>query len=228
MAFKITAEETIRAWLRDTLAASGMSASEWAQKAGISRATIYRALNPDIRLTMSLRSLVQLAEAAGVEPPGVPPGNLAPRIVQLPIVHLVAAGAWRVTEEWDEPIGYAPVEYIEHYAGFKQWCEQVVGDSYNRLIPDGSIVHVVDAVELGYAPRHGDTVIAVRSRMQGALNERSLKQVEIDNKGNVQLWPRSYNPMWFEPISLTDGTRPDDEVEVYIAAKVLRSYQRFD
>lgn len=224
-----TPADRTRNWLRETMDATGMTASEWAAKAGVSRATIFRALKPGYQFTTSRRTLQMLAAAAGVDHPDIEAHAAPPGSCDLPIRYEVAAGAWRaVDEQVDVPYGHIRVERVSPYEHFAQWAERVVGDSYNKVVPEGSLVHVVDAVDMQYQPRHGDTVVVVRRRAQGAFEERSLKQIEIGRDGEVSLWPRSHNPRWSEPLELMAGLREGEDVEILIAGKVIRSYQVFD
>lgn len=150
--------------------------------------------------------------------------------IQLPVIHEVAAGAWRAEDEvrQDEPYGYYEAVVEPEYQDVRQWLELVRGQSMTRLgLTDGALVHVLDAIDLRYQPRHGDLVIVVRTRAQGAFVERSVKQVELTPTG-VQLWGRSYDERYNVPLSLTDGL-PDgaDDVSVQIVGKVLRAYIDF-
>lgn len=148
-------------------------------------------------------------------------------VVDLSIRHEAAAGNWLAIDELrDEPFGSAPTALVPEYAQYAQWLERVRGDSMDRLLPDGALVHVVDAIEMGYTPHTGDLVIATRTRAQGAFIERSIKQVAVTGAG-LQLWPRSYNARWSEPLSLTEGVRENDDVEVAIVGKVVRAYLTF-
>lgn len=150
-----------------------------------------------------------------------------PETQRLPIRFKVAAGAWEpVDDVQDAPIGYWEAYALPAYRGVSQWLERVVGDSYNQRVPEGSLIHVIDALEIGYAPRHGDTVVVTRTRAQGAFVERTIKEVVLTPVG-VELWPRSYNPRWNQPLSLTDGANGADDVEVRIVGKVVRAYQDF-
>jgi hypothetical protein len=115
---------------------------------------------------------------------------------------------------------------IAPYAEFPQWLERVRGESMNKVLPDGCLAHVVDAIALGYTPRHEDLVVVVRRRAQGSFEERSIKQVALTPEG-PQLWPRSYDPRWTEPLSLTNGVSADQDLEVEIVGKVVRAYMTF-
>lgn len=178
---------------------------------------IARALQCDVRYL--------LGESADV---GDPPQTIVERggMRSLPIRHEVAAGLWRERDEQaDAPMGEAPAFVLPAYERFDQWLERVIGPSMNRLgITDGSLIHVVDAIDLRYEPVNDDVVVVERSRAQGALIERSVKQISIDPEG-IELWGRSYEERFNVPLSLTAGTAPhEDDVTVQIAGKVVRAY----
>lgn len=150
------------------------------------------------------------------------------KYVRLPILHKAAAGFWLPADEIaDQPIGFYPEALVlPEYAEVQQWIEVVEGDSMNRLLPDGALIHVVDAIGLGYAPRHDDIVVVVRRRAQGAFVERSVKQVALTPTG-VELWPRSFNEKWSTPLPFLDGVRENEDVEIEIVGKVVKAYIDF-
>jgi hypothetical protein len=89
----------------------------------------------------------------------------------------------------------------------------------NLRAPEGSIAHVVDAVAISYVPQDGHMVEVERRRAGGQMIERTLKEVRW-NAGRIELWPRSSNPKWSEPVVLRDGTYEDD-IEVAIVGLVV-------
>lgn len=166
-----------------------------------------------------------------VENPGNRPGYYNSKdltvVVDMPIRHEVAAGNWLATDELhDQPLGSAPTALVPQYAGFSQWLDRVRGDSMDRILPDGALVHVVDAIEIRYEPKHDDLVIVTRTRAQGAFIERSVKQVAVTPQG-VQLWPRSHNARWNLPLNVGAGGEGADDMEVVISGKVIRAYLSF-
>jgi hypothetical protein len=84
---------------------------------------------------------------------------------------------------------------------FPQWLEKVVGDSADLKIPNGHYAHVVDAIEMGYAPRAGDWVVVERRSDQGGKRERTIKQVELGPRGQVRLFPAPRTPGGKNPSS---------------------------
>jgi len=160
------------------------------------------------------------------EPGEGPPLPLQPETM-LPIRYEVAAGAWLATDEAvDEPLGVHRAQLVEGYERWPQWLERVRGDSYNRFIPDGALIHVVDAIAMGYEPAHEDVVVVVRTRAQGAFRERTVKQVVLAPEG-IQLWPRSYNDKWSQPLDVGEDMNLENGDTVEIVAKVLRAYVSF-
>ena len=173
-------------------------------------------------LECDVRFLIGEVDAAGA------PNPAATAWQDLPILHKVAAGAWRAVDEDDQrgPKTY-PAFRLPQYAHCQQWLEEVEGDSADRFIPPGALAHAVSAIDMGYEPRHGDFVIVVRTRAQGSVVERTIKQIELRPKGVVELWPRSHNPRWNAPIVLHEGVAENEDIEVTIAAKVVQAYMSF-
>ncbi len=101
-----------------------------------------------------------------------------------------------------------------------------MGDSINERIREGAFAHVVDAFEIGYSPKAGDYVVIERTRDQGALRERSIKQVAIGKNG-VEFWPRSTNPKWSEPLVLNFDGQGRELVDVALVGLVIGVYDPF-
>ena len=158
------------------------------------------------------------------------PGEAAPEVggeFQLPVLFTVAAGAWRENDDHnqDHP-RMAPAQRLPPYDAWPQWLEEVEGDSMNRMIPPGSLVHVVDTRAMGYEARHGDLVVVLRTRAGGFFQERTIKQVEL-TPHSVELWPRSYNEKWSTPLEVSNGAKDDETATVAIVGKVVRAYIGF-
>lgn len=214
----------IRAWLNQVMADRGLSVTEWAKAAGVARTTIARPLKESYEFVTSSRTLAKLASAAGVSAPDIRRPTEAQIIpLFLPVRYRVQAGHWIEVDyaEQEYPSPPKAVRPDPDFGDWPQWLEQVVGDSVDREIPEGHFVHVVDAIEMGYAPQDGDFVVVERRREQGRLRERSVKQVAI-NGGRVELWPRSHNPAWNKPLDLS---HPEEGVEVEIVGYVIGAYR---
>lgn len=225
------APEQIRSWLLQTMETKGWSARHWANAADVTPSTVQRALKEDYKFVTSSRTLAKLAKAAGVPPPDLSGtrglGGGTAGEVRLPIRYEVAASGFLPRDELPQrPCGYRRVQAIRPFQDFTQWLERVVNESMNRIIPPGSLVHVVDAIEIGYAPNHDDVVVVERVRGNGWLVERTVKQVAMTSEG-VELWPRSHNPRYQSPISLVGGAEPEEDVQVHIVGLVIRAYMNF-
>lgn len=159
------------------------------------------------------------------------PSNGDVRIVGrlLQVRYRVRAGDWQELEFEEPPEQWAnPVLPNPKYAEWPQWLERVEGDSVNLKVPDGHYIHVVDALEMGYRPKTGDWVVCERRRDQGAVRERTVKQVEVIPDipfDLVRLWPRSKNPKWSEPVDLRNGARSGEEgLDARIVGLVIGAY----
>lgn len=220
-------------YLRHLIAETGKTATELARLAGVSQTTLTRPLNnPDHKYAVKFQTLQDLSEKTGVPLPeslvsarraGL---GKAPDELRLPIRYEVAAGGFLRRDDLPQtPYGYRTVASVPPYEHDPQWLERVVSDSMNRLIPEGAVIHVVDAKAIRYRPAHGDVVVVERSYAQGSLVERTVKQVELTPEGPL-LWPRSHNPRWSAPIPLVEGHEGED-VTVEIVGRVLRAYTFF-
>lgn len=235
--------ETLRARVLERLNATGQSARSAALKAGLSDGAvrnILRGRSPGAQM----RTLNALAPVLGVSVAWLmgqttdlgDAANENPQLVEapsqtLPIKYEVGAGYW-VELDHVTQVNYGSSVVMKDpvYSPFEQWLERVVGDSMDRDYPPGSLVHVVDAVSIGYAPRHGDHVILEVTRHQGLEMERSVKEVVMTPDG-PEFWPRSNNPRWQKPVSLTgevmrrQESSSDDSIEIRVAGLVLGSYR---
>lgn len=227
----VTTAQKIRDWLSAALAASQMTVSELAIKSGVNRATIFRAMKPGYEFVTSRRTVEALAEALNVPPPEseARERQLIPKF--LPVRFIVKAGLWMEMEDFaqdfveDSPLAVVP---DPRFAEWPQWLERVDGDSVNKMAADGSYIHVVDALEMGYSPLDKDFVVVERRRngedTMWQVRERSVKQVEVDKKGRIKLWPRSTNPKWSEPIDYTTGLKEGEDAQAQVVGLVLGVY----
>lgn len=219
----MTPAEAIRAWMKETMAAKGLGPTEWADKAKVARSTVFRALKDDYQFKTSTSTLAKLASAAEVAAPGLPvaTGPVVPEF--LTVRYEVGAGLWRRVDDVQAFFGTFPVAPDPAYAGVPQWLERVVGDSMDKEYRPGELVHVVDAAEIGYAPRPGDHVILQMSRAEGQEVERTVKEYQRGPKGEHQFWPRSTSARWQEPITVHPGL--DQTFSVEVVGLVIGSYR---
>jgi len=219
--------QQIRDWLMSVMDEKGLSPPQWAKRAGVAASTIQRAIKPDYKFVTSTKTLAKLAGAVGATPPRVEKATndtISPLF--LPVLHKVQAGLWLEVDAESQLMSEAPKAVMPdpRYSQWPQWLEEVVGDSANLKIPEGSFAHVVDAIEMGYAPRQDDWVVVERRRAGGLLRERTIKQVALNGSGEIELWPRSTNPKWVSPVSLTAGSRAGEDIEVEVVGLVIGFY----
>lgn len=156
------------------------------------------------------------------------PGNEAvlnspPRAVR--VVSRVQAGAWRETPELpgDERYDvFVPVEPI--YANLQVVGAEVVGASMDLLYPAGTLLIVVNAIDLGdgWMPEPGDRVLARRLSREG-LYETTVKEFAVDAQGRAWLVPRSSDPSLM-PVPAETPLDADDE-PVRVVGLVIGSYR---
>lgn len=215
----------IRAWMVQVMADTGLTVTTWTTKAGVARTTVARPIKEGYAFVTSSRTLAKLAKAAGVEAPDFRKSGEAQIVpLFLPVRYRVQAGHWIEVDfaEQDYPSPPRAVRPDPQFGDWPQWLEVVVGDSVDREIPPGHFAHVVDAIEMGYAPQADDFVVVERRRDQGRLRERSIKQVAMNADGEIELWPRSHNPAWDKPLQLA---APGDGVEVEVVGLVIGAYR---
>lgn len=153
---------------------------------------------------------------------------MEPRTQDMIIRDRVQAGAWLAADDTDqgEPRRH-PFARDPRFPHADQWLSEVVGDSVDKLgIFSGDLVHCVDVDGSGWALQSGAIVEIERLRFHGAERELSIKQAEVTPQG-VLFWPRSSNPRWQEPLSLTDGAEGDDDMIVRVRGLVVQSIRRF-
>lgn len=223
--------------LRELVNESGKSARAVSLGAGLGATAIKDILSGKSR-DPSADTITRIANQLGVAISDIfedadvdaPAPDGAARKVQivpryLAVRYRVRAGHWYELDV-DEPPRQTEMAVLPNprYAQWPQWLEEVVGDSVNLKIPAGHFAHVVDAREMGYQPKDGDWVVVERHRDDGAVRERTIKQIAIDSAGKVKLWPRSTNPAFQTPVQMTNGSRSGESVEAYIVGLVIGAY----
>lgn len=139
----------------------------------------------------------------------------------------VQAGAWLAADDTDQsaPRKY-PFARDPRFPHAHQWLSEVVGDSVDQLgIFNNDLVHCIDVEDAGWALQSGAIVEVERVRFEGAERELSIKQVEV-TPTRVLLWPRSSNPRWQDPLSMTEGAGNEDVV-VRVRGLVVQSIRRY-
>lgn len=222
------------AYLRGVIEATGRTPTELARLALVSPTTLTRPLSKvDHKSAIKFQTLAAIAEKTGIPLPATLVAanrdtRSLPKELRLAIRHEVAASGFLARDDLPQvPYGYRRVAPVSPYEFEEQWLERVISDSMDKLIPVGAEIHVVDAEGLRYTPRHNDIVVVERTRDQGALVERTVKQIAITPDGQVELWPRSHNPRWNAPIQIASDSDDPEHVTVHIAGLVIRAYLNF-
>lgn len=123
------------------------------------------------------------------------------------VLGMVKAGDWLKSHQWDEDECYfidAPTR------GFKNTYGLVIkGDSMNRIFSEGEILVVCPISNYTNTLRSGDYVIVERTNYTGST-EATAKELEIKD-GKALLWPRSHNPEYTAPVSISWPHKTPDE-----------------
>lgn len=137
----------------------------------------------------------------------------------MPVRFRVQAGSWlEVDAAIDEVIATIPFNRDPAYpANRQQYAVQILGDSMDRIFPDGTYAIVVDAD--GQKPLNNDLVIVRRT--QRGLVERTVKRY-VETTAGAELRPESHDPR-HKPLRL-EG---DADTTIEIEAFVIGRYDRF-
>lgn len=142
---------------------------------------------------------------------------------QVAVLGDVQAGAWREIDDEPETPEMIPV-YLAGFEGAQLFALRVRGTSMDRHYPDGTMVIVCPAAEIGV--REGDHVVVRRRR--GSLVETTLKEV-VKEKGGVALWPRSSDPAFQDPIrveTVRDADEGPEIIGVIVSSYTVRPIQQ--
>jgi len=141
----------------------------------------------------------------------------------VPVLGTVQAGLFAVIPDDPEPAGFVPL-VLPGFEAASLYALRIVGESMNRVYPDGTIVIVCPAAEIGI--RDGDHVIV--RHVRNGLAETTVKEV-VQEKAGVSLWPRSTDPAFQAPVRLARDADADDGHEiigVVVSSYVIRPVQR--
>lgn len=217
--------------LAAAIKSSGKAATALALEAGMSPTGVRDLLKGKSKAP-SLTTISAIADALGLSindiidvELGLNPAPKRNSITKfLTVRHKVQAGAWfEADQQANDASEMFPVAENPKYAGHPQWLEQIVGNSVDLIIPDGALAHVIDAVSLEYTPKDGDLVIVERTRDGGHIRERTIKQVRIPSPTQIELWPRSTDARFQDPITYAEGD--EESVSVAVVGLVVGSYR---
>ena len=229
------------------LEATGLSASGASKAAGKSDAirNLQRAVRENKRQGISTATLNALAPVlgtttiwlmagAGPEQPGAEPessaGSRDPDIgangfVRAMYGGIVEAGTYREIGEFADPDrepDFVPRD--ERFPRAAYFIFDVAGDSMNAAEPPMKAGSRVVAVRLDnfrnrLALQSGDIVVIERTREDGALRERSVKELEL-GEDETRFCPRSTNPR-HQPIVVPKDFEADDATNVQVLGVVI-------
>ena len=149
--------------------------------------------------------------------------GLRPVTRYVPVIGSVQAGLWaEIPDEEPETEEALPV-VMQGFAGARLFALKIRGPSMDRYYPEGAMVIVCPAAEIGV--RDGDHVVVRRRR--GMLVETTLKEVVQDVDG-ISLWPRSTDPKFQEPVrlaSIRDADEGPEIIGVVVSSYMVRPIQ---
>lgn len=216
-----TQKKLIAEWVADGLRQEGKSQTGLGRALGITQPNVFRILRGE--RSLRAEEIPVVAKYLDRPFPWAQTSVLAGATTaltegQMPVLGRVQAGAWMADDgSIDETIGAIPFGRDTAYPPTReQYAVQIVGDSMDRILPEGSYAIVLAAD--GATPVHGDLVIV--RRVNNGLIERTVKRfVEVDGG---QLVPESTNPRHL-PIALS---APAEGVTIEIEGFVIGRYQR--
>ncbi|MCR5876958.1 LexA family transcriptional regulator [Phenylobacterium sp. J367] len=208
------------AWLKAELAKPGRSQSALARFMGLAAEQVNRMCAGSRRIQADEADKIR-AYLAATSPGGATIPHISPKpqaAVGLPIKGTVEAGSWRevaFTDLEHEPETLpAPKSVVDSGA----FALRVSGPSMDQRYPDGSYV-IVQPWHGGPLPI-GKRVVVERARPDG-LVETTVKELVVNGRGDLELWPRSTHPAHQTPIPHKDL----DGVTVRIVGTVMYSFQ---
>lgn len=158
---------------------------------------------------------------------GIKEGPMArlPQITEVLVSAEVAAGKWGEHFEWPPEDCFTVTFYgpEDRFPRLTKYGVQVVGDSMDKVFPEGTILECIKYIELGEDPRDGEYVI-VHRRDKTGLYECTVKRFREDADGHKWLEPESTNPDFQAPIFVND-TGEEDSVLIY--ARVTRAQRDY-
>jgi phage repressor protein C with HTH and peptisase S24 domain len=135
----------------------------------------------------------------------------------------VEAGAWRVSEHWNDERAFVIEGMPCPIPGAKRFGLVVVGMSMNEFYEPGTVLDCVSIFKGGVEPKSGDHVIVERVRPDG-LRELTVKEYRMED-GGYRLVPRSTKPE-FQPIEYPgpDVDQPAESERVEVIGFVISAY----
>lgn len=149
--------------------------------------------------------------------------GLRPISRMVPVVGIVQAGLWQEIVGDDAETGELLPFNLQGFENAQLFALRVSGTSMNLHYPEGTRVVVCPVAQIGV--REGDHVVVRRRR--GGLVETTLKEV-VQTREGIELWPRSSDPRFQEPVRLAVNREADEGPEiiaVVVSAYTIRPMQ---
>lgn len=161
--------------------------------------------------------LLNLENVSETPPPNIEEGD------SLVVNGSVEAGAWRVSEYWNDERGYVIEGMPSPVPGATRFGLVCVGRSMDLFYEPGTVLDCVSIFKGGVQPQSGDHVIVECIREDG-LRELTVKEYH-EESGRFMLLPRSSRPDLFEPLEYPgpDEDHPG-ESGVHVIAFVMSAY----
>ena len=163
-------------------------------------------------LQLTRNQVIGVAEILGRPNPfDVPEMNIPPGFALYKFYGEVQAGHLQEPDAANQDVP-EPQAYWRHptYPNATPMAWNVVGDSMDIEIPDGSVAFGVDFQEAG-GIAHNDDIVVVEHILDGRI-ERTIKMVRHVDDG-IELYPRSHNPK-YRPIKLKSLKSPGAEIRI--------------
>ncbi len=201
-------------------------AKDWSQEhlgelMGTSDATVNRLENS--KRELKEKWIRAAARALGVSASEILGDIIPPSTEGLVVMGEIQAGVWRETFE-DEQSKYPPLPIGRdpRYPNAGQYALKVIGNSMDKVFPEGQFIVCAVWADVGRNVRHNDLVVVHRFDAAGKT-ESTVKRAKL-TKGKMQLWPESTNPKWQLPIEFPTHEGADNE-EVIIKGLVIGRYE---
>lgn len=222
----------LRRALHRFMSSRDLEVADWTRRAGVSSGSLYN-LFKGRSDSVNVTTLNKLALAEGVAVSQLT-GDYEPvRTAPITTVRMrgkVSAGLWQDALEMlpDEqeilPVP-VPTPYKDTAFGLL-----VDGPSMNLVYPAGTVLICVSIYDYGKELRPGNKVVVYRHGSNQTI-EATVKEMQVDEQGQVWLWPRSSHPAHQQPLPLprwpdgnSDALESDgDSIEV--SAVVIGSYR---
>lgn len=214
-------KKAIADWVAQGLKAAGKSQIGLARELGITQPQIVRLLRGE----RSLRA-EEIAKVEKYLDAAFPFGQIFASentitdgmAGQMPVVYRVQAGVWVEQDAAiDEPIGTIPFARDPAFPpGRRQYAVQVMGDSMDKVLPEGAYAIVLEAD--GKAPTHNDLVVVRRTHR--GLVERTVKRY-CEGPSGPELRPESNNPR-HKALPLAGDSDSTVEIEAFVIGRYER------